>query len=389
MRAGTAGFVGQRLKEAREARGLTQISLSEMLGVSNRAISQYEKGLGTPHPDIMQKIPAILNIPMAYFLAPIKSNENIQEPVFYRSMSSATAMARVRGENRYKWLKKIATYLEEFIEFPKENFPDSKYSDDPLKITQADIEEAASELRKFWGLGDGPISNVTFLLENNGAIVSRMSLGADTLDAFSNWNNIDNRPYIILSPDKWSAARSRLDAGHELAHIILHRRIPIDLLRNTPKFKIMESQAFKFAGSFLLPATSFSEDFFIPTLDALITLKNKWNVSIGAMIMRAKDLDLINDEQSSRLWRYYARRGYKKKEPLDDVVEPEKPELLKQAMTLLVEENIQSRIQILSELSLNELDIEEIVGLPSGFFDCKPKVKTISKVVPINKSRNT
>jgi len=54
------------------------------------------------------------------------------------------------------------------------------------------------------------------------------------------------------------------------------------------------------------------------------------------MLMRAKDLELIDSEQSSRLWRYYARRGYKTKEPLDDIIEPEKPELLKQAMMVLV-----------------------------------------------------
>lgn len=388
MRAGTAGFIGQRLRDAREARGLTQISLSEMLGISNRAVSQYEKDLGSPHPDIMQKIPNILNIPLSYFLTPINANEDINNTVFYRSMASATVMARARGENKYKWLMMIANYLKEYIEFPKLSFPNFHFPNDPLEITQDDIEESASRLRKFWGLGDGPISNVTYLLENNGAFVSRMSLGADTLDAFSNWNDYDDRPYIILSPDKWSAARSRLDAAHELGHMILHRNVSKDILRNTPKFKVMETQAFKFAGAFLLPAMSFSEDFIIPTLDSLITLKNKLNVSIGAMLMRAKDLELIDSEQSSRLWRYYARRGYKTKEPLDDIIEPEKPELLKQAMMVLVENNIQSRAQILSQVSLNEMDIEEITSLPSGFFDCTPRVKTLSNVIPINKSRN-
>jgi transcriptional regulator with XRE-family HTH domain len=70
MRPGTPQFIGERLREAREARCLTQITLSEMLGVSNRAVSQYEKGTASPHPDIMAKIPKILNFPPQFFFTP-------------------------------------------------------------------------------------------------------------------------------------------------------------------------------------------------------------------------------------------------------------------------------------------------------------------------------
>ena len=47
----------------------------------------------------------------------------------------------------------------------------------------SEIEEIATDVRRFWNLGDGPISNVTLLLENNGAIVTRTEMGADNLDA--------------------------------------------------------------------------------------------------------------------------------------------------------------------------------------------------------------
>lgn len=385
MRPGTPGFVGERLREAREARGLTQISLGEMLGVTNRAISQYENGTGSPHPEIMQKIPEVLNIPLQFFLTPITEEETTNGPIFYRSMSSATATARTRAERKFGWLKRIVDFLQDFVEFPKVNFPDYNFSNDPLKITKRDIEESASELRKYWGLGDGPISNVVYLLENNGAIVSRINLYADTLDAFSNWRYVENRPYIILGSDKESAARSRFDAAHELGHIILHRHIDSGILRNSPKFKEIELQAAKFAGAFLLPSTSFADDFLTPTLDALLVLKSKWNVSIGAMLVRAQELNLINSERASRLWRYYARRGYKKGEPLDDKVKPEEPELLRQALTVIIENKIQTKAQVISRLCLGQLDIEELTGLTPGYLSDKPKVKTLPKVVPFRK----
>jgi transcriptional regulator with XRE-family HTH domain len=44
MTVGTAGFVKERLTEARQAFGLTKVALAEMLSVSPAAISQYETG---------------------------------------------------------------------------------------------------------------------------------------------------------------------------------------------------------------------------------------------------------------------------------------------------------------------------------------------------------
>ena len=41
---GTPGFVGERLTEARQARGLTGTSLAEILSVRPGSISQYEHG---------------------------------------------------------------------------------------------------------------------------------------------------------------------------------------------------------------------------------------------------------------------------------------------------------------------------------------------------------
>lgn len=387
MRPGTPGFIGERLREAREARGLTQISLSEILGVSNRAISQYENGTDSPHPEIMQKIPGVLNMPFQFFFRPIADHEIGNSTIFYRSMSSATAMARSRAERKFGWIKKVVDYLQDFVELPRVKFPNFNYPNDPLSISREDIEIAASELRKYWGLGDGPISNVVYLLENNGVVLSRISLYAETLDAFSNWREYNDRPYIVLGSDKMSAARSRFDAAHELGHMVLHRHAGDVVLRNTPKFKEMELQANRFASALLLPSTSFANDFIVPTLDALLTLKSKWNVSIAAMLIRARDLDLINPEQESRLWRYYARRGYKKREPLDDQVSIEEPELLRQSITLLIEDKIQTPAQILSELQLGLFDIEEFAGLSSGYLSDRPVVRRLldSKVIPFRK----
>ena len=376
MRPGTPGFVGARLREAREARGLTQAALSQILGTSRSAVYQYETGEVSPRPDVMARLPATLGVMPGYFFLPV-----VDEPrgtVFYRSMSSATAAARAQAERRFTWLKQLVDYLERFLVFPAAKMPVLDLPEDPRTITEDYIEQAAATVRRFWGLGDGPISNVTYLLENNGTVVCRVSLGAATLDAFSEWRAFDQRPYVVLGADKDAAARSRLDAAHELGHMVLHRHVEERFLRRTPEFSLLERQAFRFGGALLLPAGAFASDFAVPTLNQLVALKSKWNVSVGAMLVRAKDLGLLPEAELTRLWRSYARRGMKRAEPLDDIVPVERPALLRQAVTLLVENGIQSRAQLRFALPIGAYDLEELAGLPEGFFEDTPGPKMLS-----------
>lgn len=367
MKPGTPGFVGARLREAREARGLTAISLSELLGVSKQAVSQYENDLQTPHPDVMRRIEQTLNLPAQFFWRPV--GEQRKRKIFYRSMSATTKAAREKAERRYGWLEDIVIFIREYINLPKVNFPFFDVPEDPHRITFDRIEELASQARRFWKLGDGSISNVAWLVENNGAIVTRTSLGAETLDAFSEWNEFSDTPYIILGSEKNVAARSRFDLGHEIGHLILHRNIDRTRIAKTSDFRLIENQAHRFAGAFLLPADAFSNDFSAPTLDALQALKSKWNVSIQMMLHRAQDLSLISTEQAQRLWINRTRRGWRLVEPLDDTLPVEQPRLLQRSFELLINEQVVTRSEIVSELPYAVTDIEELAGLQPSFLE--------------------
>lgn len=377
MRTGTPGFVGSRLREAREARGLTQIALAGLIGVTSMAVSQYENGKSSPSPDVVTRFPGVLNMPMEFFLQPIATPE-ATSTVFARSMSSATAMARTRAERRFSWFKHIVDYLASYVQLPAVRFPDWGFPSNPLELRAADVELAANRLRQHWGLGIGPISNVVHLIENAGGMVSRMELGAETLDALSQWREVDGRPYVVLGADKGAAARSRFDAAHELAHMILHRHVPSGLLRKTPEFKAMEDQAHHFARAFLLPAESFADDFVVPSLDTLQVLKLKWNVSMAAMLMRAKDLGLTTEAEQLRFWKTYARKGYKLGEPLDDRVPPEQPAIPRQALTTLLDQGIQTRATVRSALPYSSADIEELAALPPGFLGDRLQVLSLT-----------
>ena len=300
MKPGTPGFVGAKLRAAREARALTLVSLADLLGVSKQAVSRYESGNASPSPEVMRRLTQVLNLPMHSFLAPPAARSS-ELPLFFRSMSSATKSARTRAERRYEWLQDIVAYLRKFVEFTPVNFPSLNFPSDPAAISDPDIEEAAVAARRFWNLGDGPISNVLWLLENNGAVVSRHALGADTLDAFSQWGDAGRTPYVILGAEKGSAARSRFDAAHELGHLVLHKRAPKLLLYRGETFSLVENQSNRFAGAFLLPESTFSQAF-RPDLDELLSQKSQWKASIALMIKRASHLRLVDPEKEKRLW---------------------------------------------------------------------------------------
>ena len=366
MKVGTPGFVGARLREAREARGMTAMSLAEILGVSRQAISQYEAGHQTPRPDVMEKLPELLNVKPRFFFR--DTHPDSMTPLFFRSLSAATKTARTRARHRQAWLHEVIRFVEGFVELPAVNIPTFDLPKDPTQLTAATIEDSARQVRRFWKLGDGAISDLILLLENNGVVVSRGELWSDHLDAFSRWR--DERPFIFLSSEKASAVRSRLDAAHELGHLILHRDLPAELIGRKEIFRLIEEQAFRFAGAFLLPAESFAADLRIPSLELMRAIKPTWKVSIKAMLVRAIELHLVPEQ--SALWRSFSRRGWTREEPLDRELVPEQPRLLRRAIELIVSSGVCSREELAARFDFSPKDIEELAALTPGFLGSKP-----------------
>lgn len=363
---GTPGFVGARLTETREARGLSAVALADMVGVKSSNISNYEHGRQTPGPEVMDRIVSVLNQPYTFFLRPVPQKR--EEDIWFRSMSSATKLARARAAARHGWLREIIEYLGEYLDFPDVRIPDFILPSNIYDISNDDIEKIAADCREFWNLGNSPVADIVLLLENNGVIVSRGELGAETLDAYSQRPLDSQHPIIFLGADKASAVRSRHDASHELGHLILHRHVNGASIKNAAHFRLIEDQAHRFAAAFNLPAKGFAEQLWTPSLDAFLALKPHWKVSIGAMITRCHHLGILSDEQVRRAWINMSRKGWRSCEPLDDRLPAERPRLLRRSFELLVNEKIKTPDQILSDLCMNHRDIESLACLDEKFF---------------------
>lgn len=363
MAAGISGFQPLRLIQAREAREMTAIALAEIVGVSPATISQYENGHQKPRQDTLDGLARSLNVQTEFLLRPVVTEKTSR--IFYRSMSSATKSARARAEARYQWFLESMDYLLEFFDFPALNLPQIDVPEDFRKITRAMIEEWAQKTRDCWKLGTSPIANVVQTLENNGIVVWRTLLNAETLDAFSEFRT--PHPVVVLSSEKENYFRSRTDAAHELGHLIMHRNVDRKALTKASDFKILEQQAHYFGGAFMLPATSFQSEIWSLSLDAFRSLKPRWNASMGLQISRCRDLGLLSEDQERRLWINRSRRGWHRQEPLDASTPPEQPSLMAKSFRMLIEAKVKSREQVVKDMNLAASDIENIAGLPDGF----------------------
>ena len=373
MRVGTPGFSGQRLREAREARGLSAISVSELAEVSVQAVYHYESGRMSPSTDALEKLAVAVNMPPSFFMLP-RGAEGETAPTYFRSMSATTKGARNRARHRLRWIRDIVDYVSEFVELPDSDMPDLDLPADPILLSDGEIEKAAEDARRYWRMGDGPIANMILLLENQGAIVARDRLGADTLDGLSQLGTPDGRPYMVIGIDKGSPARWRFDAAHELGHMLLHSKVGRELLDRPESHRAIEQQAHRFARAFLLPLSSFGDDLFGVSLDAFRLIKPKWNVSIATMIFRARDAGLLSEDTERKLRIGMSRHHWRIKEPYDETTEAEEPRVLRRSLEMILARSDQTPADVTTQIGLPAADIEVLSGLPSGFLTSYSRV---------------
>ena len=60
--------MGQRIKELREERSMTQAQLSEALGCSDGYISQVERGISNPSLEFLARLSVLYKVPVDYLL---------------------------------------------------------------------------------------------------------------------------------------------------------------------------------------------------------------------------------------------------------------------------------------------------------------------------------
>jgi Zn-dependent peptidase ImmA (M78 family) len=115
--------------------------------------------------------------------------------------------------------------------------------------------------------------------------------------------------------------------AHELGHLVLHQVMDGDIA-------MLEKEANAFAGEFLVPEEAALKEFVSPlTLTSLMHLKERWKVSIQALMLRALRLEIISYRQYKYLMLQLNNHDWRKREPVDIPIE--KPRFIGQIAEML------------------------------------------------------
>lgn len=359
--------IGERIKQARIYRGKTQAKLAEELGVTKQSISKYETNKSNLSTSVISKLPKALGFPLSFFTKEYEHNIKDKSIVYFRTKEIPKRTKEELKEKIKILDEEIIPFFDKYINFPELSISASiipttvNYCD----YSREDIKNIALEVRKQWQLDYEPIDNLSYVIQKNGYIINKQYINQNKTDGFSQM--INNRAYILISANKECAVRSRFDLAHELGHLILHRNVEEDEQASN----CIERQADYFASELLYPSDMFIEEIqYLPlNFETFVMLKEKWKISIQAIVRKCKDLELISDDKYIYFQKRISYNKWRNKEPLDDYIIPEEPRLLKDALDLLIEKDIITKKDILMNIDLDKDDIVNLCNLPDNYFE--------------------
>ncbi|MBA3655729.1 MAG: ImmA/IrrE family metallo-endopeptidase [Gemmatimonadaceae bacterium] len=347
-------FNGDRMRVLRRFHDLSQRELGETIGSPASTITAYERGRSTPKGLALDALCAALNVQSEFFFDWTPFKEYQEPDANFRSLARTPAHLRDKIVAHASLFGLVIEYLtKDVITLPEFRLPSITVKN------YDDIEQAAERCRIELGVGAiGPIGDVIHVAEHAGVVVTVLDKKVSKeVDAFSLYGT---NSLIVLNPAKESATRMRFDVAHEIAHGSLHRNsIPMDLGEK-------EDQAHYFASAFLMPKRSFAREFWnLGThrdWPQLFELKERWGVSVVAIIVRAYQLGLIDAAEYRRRCKMMSKRGwFRSPEPMEPACEV--PQLFGIALRRFSEETGKGAREIASELNWTPTMFTDVTGI--------------------------
>jgi Zn-dependent peptidase ImmA (M78 family) len=341
---------GTMLRLARQLRGFPQNEAAECLRVPNVELSRIETGLKESSAQLLAVAAEVFSVPIEFFNqtdtiygAPVsvhpmwRKKSNVSAIELHRIV----AELNVRMMHLHKLLE--ATDLEPVNRLPR--LDSDEYGNDPEKI--------AALVRRFWQVPDGPIQDLTALVEDAGILVAHSDLGGSSVSGVK--FSVPGMPHMIVMNRVQSADRMRFTLCHELAHVIMHHY-------PTPN---MEEEANLFASCFLVPTEDVRSYFASRKVDLrlLAALKPEWKVSMAALVFAAKRAGAINETQSHYLWKQFSIHNIKAREPPELDFTPEEPRTLNDLISLHINDMGYSLGDLSKMLIMNEGELMKVYSI--------------------------
>ncbi len=362
-------FNPARLDLARRRRGKTKGQLASEAGITTRVLHMYEHDETSPTEETIERLATALDFPVEFFLRP-DAHEPAPTAISFRARSTMSKRQENQATSAAAFAVELVGWIEDRFSLPVPSIP--RYRD-------VDPEAAADLLRAEWGLGEKRVGNMVQLLEMHGVRVFSLAEENEDVDAYSFWR--DGVPYVFLNSMK-SAERSRMDAAHELGHLVMH------FWDDGPSGKDAEPEAKTFAGAFLMPRRSILADAPRgPSVAQIVKAKKRWNVAAMALAYRMRKVGILTEWQARTVYKEMARRGYRKKEPNE--MERETSQVLAKVFASLREEGT-TQADIARELAIPQPELQKLIfGLVLSAAPSRGRVDGIKRSAPRSRGHLT
>jgi Zn-dependent peptidase ImmA (M78 family) len=265
--------------------------------VSHVTVGKYERDEFSPTAETVRVIASVLAKPVEWF----EGADAQLSGVRFRALKTIPAREKTAfSSGALPWLR-LYLFLNDLLDRRKP--PSLQVSPRANEAPQA----LAKRIREKYKFRNYPVPSVVRLLENAGIRVVRLQAAAG-IDAFA--AKLGETHVVAVNSDL-SPDRMRLTLAHELGHIlyedVLHDRTVVE--------DELEERAFEFASHLLMPSEVLREAFEMRSMVRLVQYKEKYGISLSAMIYRATREKVIPQAMAQMLWREFSRLGWRKREP--------------------------------------------------------------------------
>lgn len=337
--------LGRRLRFAREACGFsTREVANQMLAcgfkLTHATIGNYERGVTVPDEDLLHALTKIYSFPMRW----LKGKGRELTGVRYRCLKATREYEKRAYEGQaLKWLE---AYM--FVERLLKRRLKKKWVDFSIRSSLSG-EQVAKKIRDMLRLGDYPLPSPVRLLQEFGVYVIDLSTDA-RIDGIA--TRFGSSRAVVLNSSVPSD-RMRLNALHELAHHIYEDCVNDRQLESDE----IERRAFDLASNVLIPDKMLKSAFKIKSIVRLVQYKERFGISMAAMLYRARRKDYITQREYQQVMITFSQRGFRKSEP--GYVAPDRPARMETLIDSAIMNDDCNFEQLAAHSGLDVRDIQE------------------------------
>jgi Zn-dependent peptidase ImmA (M78 family) len=344
--------IAERLSAARDTTGMSTRVVSHRLkelglNVSHTSLLNYEAAKLPAPVALIDALATVYGRPREWFLhvGPMLSN------VRYRALKA------VKVADKRAFEGEALGWFQGYLEV-------EKAVDDPLTMPMGKFKVKSSEsgadvanrVREHYKLKDYPVPSIMRLVENFGVRVIQIHTDA-RIDGIAAW--LGSVPVVAVN-QSLSNDRIRMNAAHELGHHLFEdcaegATLPHDEI---------ERRAMEFASHLLIPDAALRAAFALQSMVRLVQYKERFGISLAAMLHRAERSRLLPKNLAKALWIKFGELGWRKDEP--GYVPPDRPVRMEALFDAAVHRKKMTLGELAAIAGVNERAVRQRVFLAMG-----------------------